>query len=102
MVKSTLIVKATVILAVTFALPFALFEGYVVARLGMTEPYTYMWSIPLGIISYILLQFAICYAFVKGWRASKISNQYGLIAIWLTSVFLLFILPRVFPPHLAL
>lgn len=102
MVKSALVVKVTVILAVAFVLPFALFECYVVARLGMTEPYTYMWSIPLGIISYIFLQFAICYGFVKGWRACKMSSQYGLIAIWLTSVFLLFILPRVFPPHLAL
>ncbi|WP_454846754.1 hypothetical protein [Pseudomonas farris] len=85
-----------IILALALILPFALFETYVVIRFGFAEPYSYLFSVPLGIVSFLLLQFAIGYGVVKGWAACRMRSNYYLIVLWVISLLMLFMLPRFF------
>ena len=89
-------VKAMIVLALLLILPFALLEAYVVIRFGFSEPYSYWFSVPMGIVSFLLLQFAIGYGVVKGWAICKMSNNYYLLGLWVVSVLVLFLLPKFF------
>lgn len=88
---------ALIILAVSLIAPFAVFEAYIVFRYGYAEPYSYMFSIPMGVASYFLIQFSIGYGVVKGWANCKMSRAYPLMAIWVISVLMLWALPYFFP-----
>ncbi|WP_217477783.1 hypothetical protein [Stutzerimonas stutzeri] len=87
-------VSALIGSAVILIAPFAVFEAYIVSRYGYAEPYSYVFSIPLGVISYLLIQFAIGYGVVKGWASCKMSRNYPLILIWLISVLVLWAFPH--------
>jgi hypothetical protein len=89
-------VRAMMIAALALILPFALFEIYAVARFGFAEPYSYMFSVPLGGVSFLLLQFAIGYGVVKGWVACKMPSNYYLLGLWVISLLVLFLLPGLF------
>jgi hypothetical protein len=78
-------------------LPFALLEVYVVVRFGFSEPYSYWFSIPMDVVSFILLQFAIGYGVVKGWADCKMPDNYYLLGLWVTCLLVLFLLPKLFP-----
>lgn len=97
-VKTT---QAIMLIAVFMIAPFAILEIYLVATIGMTEPYSYIWSIPLGVVSFALMQAALLLGMVKGWK--KYINKAGcyLIAIWAISAILIFILPLLFPNKLS-
>jgi len=86
-----------IVVAVILIAPFAVFEAYIVFRYGYAEPYSYLFSIPLGMISYFLIQFAIGYGVVKGWASCKMSRNYPLMLIWLISVLVLWAFPHFFP-----
>lgn len=86
-----------IVVAVILIAPFAVFEAYIVFKYGYAEPYSYVFSIPLGVISYFLIQFAIGYGVVKGWANCKMSRNYPLILIWLISVLMLWAFPYFFP-----
>jgi hypothetical protein len=89
-------VRAMTIAALVLILPFALFEIYAVVRFGFAEPYSYMFSVPLGVVSFLLLQFAIGYGVVKGWMACKMPSNYYLLGLWVISLLVLFLLPQLF------
>lgn len=89
--------RLLIILATSLVAPFAVFEAYIVLKYGYAEPYSYIFSIPLGVISYIAIQFTIGYAVVKGWMSCKMPNNYLLMAIWAVSVLTLWALPYFFP-----
>lgn len=89
-------VRAMMIAALALILPFALFEIYAVARFGVAEPYSYVFSVPLGVVSFLLLQFAIGYGVVKGWVACKMPSNYYLLGLWVISLLVLFLLPGLF------
>jgi hypothetical protein len=59
--------KVMIVFALFLILPFALLEVYVVVRFGFSEPYSHWFSVPMGVASFFLLQFAIGYGVVKGW-----------------------------------
>lgn len=89
-------VRAMIIIAIALIAPFALSEIYAVVRSGFAEPYSYLLSVPLGIISFLLLQFAIGYGVVKGWAVCRMRNNYYLFVLWLISLLALFVLPIFF------
>ncbi|MBX8600676.1 hypothetical protein K5D40_00295 [Pseudomonas cichorii] len=89
-------VKAMIIVALAMVLPFALFEMYVVLRFGVAEPYSYFLSAPLSVISFIVLQVAIGYGFLKGWSTCGMRNNYSYLALWFLSMLTLVLLPRFF------
>lgn len=89
-------IRAMIILALALISPFALFEAYVVIRFGFAEPYSYLFSVPLGIVSFLLLQFAIGYGVVKGWTVCRMRSNYYLMVLWVISLLTLFMLPRFF------
>ncbi|VVQ34678.1 hypothetical protein PS943_03916 [Pseudomonas fluorescens] len=89
-------VRAMIIIAIALIAPFALSEIYAVIRFGFAEPYSYLLSVPLGIISFLLLQFAIGYGVVKGWMACRMPGNYYLLVLWIISLLVLFVLPKFF------
>ncbi|APC16866.1 hypothetical protein BLL42_14415 [Pseudomonas frederiksbergensis] len=89
-------VRAMIILALALIVPFVLFEIYTVVRFGFAEPYSYLFSVPLGIISLLLLQFAVGYGVVKGWAACRMPGNYYLLVLWVISLLVLFVLPKFF------
>lgn len=89
-------VRAMIIIALALIAPFALFEIYAVIRFRFAEPYSYLLSVPLGIISFLFLQFAIGLGVVKGWASCRIPDNYYLIALWIISLLVLFSLPVFF------
>jgi len=89
-------VTAILILALVLILPFALFESYVVIRFGFSEPYSYLFSFPMGVVSFLLLQFALGYAVVKGWAICRMPNNYYLLVLWVISLLVLCLLPKFF------
>lgn len=95
--NSAIKVRVLIVLAISLVAPFAVFEAYIVLRYGYAEPYSYIFSIPLGVISYFAIQFAIGYAVVKGWMSCKMPGNYLLMAIWTISVLTLWALPYFFP-----
>ncbi|WP_414911255.1 hypothetical protein [Pseudomonas sp. IT-P44] len=86
-------VKAMIIMAAALIVPFALLEIYAVVRFGFAEPYSYLLSVPLGVISFLLLQFAIGYGVVKGWAVCRMPGNYYLLVLWIVSLLALFVLP---------
>jgi hypothetical protein len=90
------ILKILIIIAIALVAPFAVFEFYTVVRFGFSNPYTYLYSIPLAIVSFLLMQFAIGYGVVKGWSFSGMPGNYYLIVLWLISLLKLFMLPQLF------
>jgi hypothetical protein len=90
-------VSAMIIIAIALIVPFALSEIYVVVRFGFAEPYSYLLSVPLGIISFLLLQFAIGYGVVKGWVNCQMRRNYLLLGVWVISFIVLLVLPWLFP-----
>lgn len=64
-------VNVMFIMVVALVAPVALLEISAVARFGFAEPYGFFLSIPLAIVSFLLLQFAIGYGVVKGWRSAE-------------------------------
>ncbi|MFL1552447.1 hypothetical protein ACI77I_25745 [Pseudomonas sp. D47] len=89
-------VRAMIIIAIALIAPFALFEIYAVIRFGFAEPYSYLLSVPLGIISFLLLQFAIGLGVIKGWALCRVSDNYYLLVLWVISLLMLFLLPAFF------
>jgi hypothetical protein len=89
-------VKAMIIIAIAMIVPFALSETYTVVRFGFAEPYSYLLSVPLGISSFLLLQFAIGYGVVKGWAVCRMPSNYFLLVLWIISLSALFVLPVFF------
>ncbi|MDR8367757.1 hypothetical protein [Pseudomonas sp. JL3] len=89
-------VRAMIIIAIALVAPFAMFEIYAVVRFGFAEPYSYLLSVPLGVISFLLLQFAIGYGVVKGWATCRMPGNYYLIVLWVISLLVLFVLPKFF------
>lgn len=89
-------VRLMILAAIALVLPFSIFEVYVVCTLGSAEPYSYFLSIPLAIVSFFLLQFALGYSVVKGWAVCGMPNNYAYLFVWVLSVVLLLILPNVF------
>ncbi|MFJ4197423.1 hypothetical protein [Pseudomonas sp. NPDC089534] len=89
-------VKLMILAAIAFVLPFSIFEVYVVFTSGSAEPYSYFLSIPLAIVSFLLLQLATGYSVVKGWAVCGMPRNYIYLGVWLLSVFLLFVLPAIY------
>jgi hypothetical protein len=89
-------IRAMIIIAIAMIVPFALSEIYAVVRFGFAEPYSYLLSVPLAIISFLLLQFAIGYGVVKGWAICRMPSNYYLLVLWIISLLALFVLPMVF------
>jgi hypothetical protein len=89
-------VRAMIIIAIALIAPFALFEIYAVVRFGFAEPYSYLLSVPLGIISFLLLQFAIGLGVVKGWAVCSMPGNHSLLVLWMVSLLVLFVLPKFF------
>lgn len=89
-------VRSMIVVAIALIFPFALLEVYVVLKFGFLEPYSYWYSVPSAIISFFVLQFAVCYSCVKGWRVCNMSRNYGLLGLWGGSLVVLFALPWFF------
>ena len=94
-------IQAIMFIALCLIAPFAILEIYLVVTIGMTEPYSYIWSIPLGIISFVLMQVALALSIVNGWKKNIQKINYYLIAAWITCATLIFILPELFPSKLS-
>lgn len=70
MIRSARAIQIILLIAVLLIAPFAILEIYLVTTIGMTEPYSYIWSIPLGFCSFILIQIAPGF----GYSAKRSSN----------------------------
>jgi hypothetical protein len=71
-------VRAIILLALALVLPFAVFEIYVVTVHGFAEPYSYFFSVPLAVVSFLLVQLVVGYAVVKGWALCNMQGNYTL------------------------
>lgn len=89
-------VRVMILVALALILPFAIFEAYVVLRFGFSEPYSYWFSVPSGVVSFLVLQFAICYSVVKGWAICNMPRNYALLVLWVGSLIVLIALPWFF------
>jgi hypothetical protein len=89
-------VRIVIIIAIALIAPFTVLEIYAVVRFGFSDPYGYLFSVPLAIISFLLMQFAIGYGVVKGWSACGLPGNYYLIVLWVISLLVLFFLPQLF------
>lgn len=94
-------VSALIVLAVSLIAPFAILETYLVVSIGMTEPYSYMWSVPLGACSFVLVQVALALGVVKGWKSCITKSHYYLMATWAICALLIFTLPVFLPNRLS-
>lgn len=94
-------IQIILLVAVLLIAPFAIFELYLVATIGMTEPYSYIWSIPLGACSFLLMQVALALGVVKGWKSCITKSHYYLMATWAICALLIFALPVFFPNRLS-
>lgn len=101
MISSARAIQIILLIAVLLIAPFAILEIYLVATIGMTEPYSYIWSIPLGFCSFILMQIALALGVVKGWKSCITKSHYYLMAIWAICALLIFALPAYFPNRLS-
>ncbi|MGX0893203.1 hypothetical protein AB7M22_005211 [Pseudomonas sp. ADAK2 TE3594] len=90
-------VRAIILLALALVLPFAVFEIYVVTVHGFAEPYSYFFSVPLAVVSFLLVQLVVGYAVVKGWALCNMQGNYTLLLAWFITLFVLFSLPRLEP-----
>jgi len=88
-------VRVMILLALALVLPFAVFEVYVVTVYGFAEPYSYFFSVPLAVVSFLLVQFVVGYAVVKGWTICYMPGNYMLLLAWFISLLVLFFLPRI-------
>lgn len=89
-------VRTMIFVALALILPFALFEIYVVLKFGFSEPYSYWFSVPSGVVSFFVLQFALCYSVVKGWVICNMPRNYLLLVLWVGSFIVLCALPLFF------
>jgi hypothetical protein len=89
-------VKLMILAAIALVIPFSVFEIYVVLKFGLSEPYSYFLSVPLAVISFLILQMAIGYSVVKGWAVCGMPRNYIYLVVWLLSVVLLFVLPAIY------
>lgn len=96
-ISSVPFIKKLLLTAIVLVAPFSAFEAYFVLSYGYAEPYSYMFSIPLGVISYFLIQFAIGYGVVKGWANCRMPSNYLLMAAWTFNALMLWALPYFFP-----
>ncbi|WP_313116454.1 hypothetical protein [Ectopseudomonas guguanensis] len=94
-------IQIMLLVAVFLIAPFAMLEVYLVVSIGMTEPYSYMWSVPLGICSFVLVQVALALGVVKGWKSCIAKGHYYLMAAWAICILLTFALPVFFPNRLS-
>ena len=94
-------VSALIVLAVSLIAPFAILETYLVVSIGMTEPYSYMWSVPLGACSFVLVQVVLALGVVKGWKSCITKSHYYLMTTWAISALLILALPVFFPNRLS-
>lgn len=101
MFHSARAIQVMLLVAVCLIAPFAVLEVYLVVSIGMTEPYSYMWSIPLGICSFVLVQVALALGVVKGWKSCITKIHYYLMAAWVICTLLTFTLPAFFPSRLS-
>lgn len=101
MIRSARTIQIILLIAVMLIAPFAILEFYLVATIGMTEPYSYIWSIPLGACSFILMQIALALGVVKGWKSCITKSHYYLMATWAISALLILALPVFFPNQLS-